>query len=127
MTTRSDDEGGDEVDLARLTRELDQARRRGAKQGVPALRKLELLAEQKRTPELTSDFDDYDLDEPRPGPPCYTLTFRHTTTKAIATSGHRSQQPAQRRSPARGRLWFEHVSRLRPRRCRAAAPAGYPA
>jgi Ni/Co efflux regulator RcnB len=58
---------GDSVDLARLTRELDQARKRGARQGVPAWRKLELLAEQRRTRELTSDFDDYDLDEPRSG------------------------------------------------------------
>ncbi|MEO6080344.1 MAG: hypothetical protein ABIQ86_11260 [Steroidobacteraceae bacterium] len=56
---------GDSVDLARLTKELDQARKRGAKQGVPAWRKLELLAEQRRTRELTMDFDDYDLDEPR--------------------------------------------------------------
>ncbi len=60
-----DEEGGDEVDLARLTKDMDSARRRGVKQGVPALRKLELLAEQKRTAELTSDFDDYDLDEPK--------------------------------------------------------------
>lgn len=64
----SDDEeleGGEEVDLARLSRELDIARRRGARGGIPAWRKLELLAEQRRTAELTSDFDDYDLDEPR--------------------------------------------------------------
>ena len=60
-------DGGDEVDLARLTKDMDQARRRGAKQGVPAWRKLELLAEQRRTAELTSDFDDYDLDEPKRG------------------------------------------------------------
>jgi hypothetical protein len=60
-----DDGEGEDVDLARLTRELDVTRRRGAKQGVPALRKLELLAEQKRTRELTSDFDDYDIDEPK--------------------------------------------------------------
>jgi len=32
---------------------------------VPAWRKLELLAEQKRTAELTSDFEDYDIDEPK--------------------------------------------------------------
>jgi Ni/Co efflux regulator RcnB len=62
-----DNGGGDEVDLARLTKDMDLARRRGAKQGVPAWRKLELLAEQRRTAELTSDFDDYDLDEPRHG------------------------------------------------------------
>lgn len=68
------DEADDEIletdenesaDLARLTRELDQARRRGPKQAVPAWRKLELLAEQRRTAELTSDFDDYEIDEPK--------------------------------------------------------------
>jgi len=58
-------EGDEEVDLARLTKDLDIARRRGARNGVPAWRKLELLAEQRRTAELTSDFDDYDIDEPR--------------------------------------------------------------
>ena len=58
-------EGGEEVDLVRLTRDLDTARRRGTRNGMPALRKLELLAEQRRTAELTSDFDDYELDEPK--------------------------------------------------------------
>ena len=65
-----DDEGldaeGEEVDLARLTKEMDNSRRRVAKQGMPALRRLELLAEQKRVAELTSDFDDYDLGESKP-------------------------------------------------------------
>jgi hypothetical protein len=60
------DEGeGEDVDLARLTRDMDIARRRSVKQGVPAWRKLELLAEAKRTAELTSDFDDYDIGEPK--------------------------------------------------------------
>jgi hypothetical protein len=55
----------DDQDLDRATRELEFARRRGgSKAGVPALRRLELLLEQKRTAELTSDFNDYDLDEP---------------------------------------------------------------
>ncbi|HYP79791.1 MAG TPA: hypothetical protein VEQ17_05855 [Steroidobacteraceae bacterium] len=58
-------EGDDDVDLAKLTKDLDSARKRGARNGVPAWRKLELLAEQKRTAELTSDFDDYDIDEPK--------------------------------------------------------------
>ena len=55
----------EEVDLARLARDMDLARKRGVRQGIPAWRKLELLAEQKRTAELTSDFEDYDLDEPK--------------------------------------------------------------
>ncbi|HYP81650.1 MAG TPA: hypothetical protein VEQ17_15270 [Steroidobacteraceae bacterium] len=58
-------DGDDDVDLAKLTKDLDSARRRGARNGVPAWRKLELLAEQKRTAELTSDFDDYDIGEPK--------------------------------------------------------------
>lgn len=58
-------EGDDDVDLARLTKDLDIARRKGARNGIPAWRKLELLAEQKRTAELTSDFEDYDIDEPK--------------------------------------------------------------
>ena len=56
-------EGDEEVDLARLAKEMDIARRRGARNGIPALRRLELLAEQRRIAELTSDFDDYDIDE----------------------------------------------------------------
>lgn len=56
----------EEVDLARLARDMDLARRRGSRPGIPAWRKLELLAEQKRTAELTSDFDDYDIDDPKP-------------------------------------------------------------
>ncbi len=60
-----DSEESESVDLLHLTRELEQSRRRGAKQGVPALRKLELLAEQRRTAELLSDFDDYEIDEPK--------------------------------------------------------------
>ena len=54
------------VDLARLTKDTGHSRAGAApRNGVPAWRKLELLAEQRRTAELTSDFDDYDIDEPR--------------------------------------------------------------
>ena len=56
-------EDDEEVDLARLAKDMDVARKRGARSGIPALRRLELLAEQRRTAELTSDFDDYDIDE----------------------------------------------------------------
>jgi hypothetical protein len=63
-----DEVADEEVDLARLARDMDLARRRNARAGIPAWRKLELLAEQKRTAELTSDFDDYEIDEPPPRP-----------------------------------------------------------
>ena len=56
---------GEDVDVARLARDLELSKSGKPRQGTPALRQLELLAEQKRIAELTSDFDDYDLDDPR--------------------------------------------------------------
>jgi hypothetical protein len=73
------DAGEEEVDLARLARDMDLARRRGVRQGIPAWRKLELLAEQKRTAELTSDFDDYELEDSKPSRAPrsrHTISFR---------------------------------------------------
>jgi hypothetical protein len=57
---------GEDVDLDQVNKELDLAKRRG-KLGDPAWRRLERIIEDKRTAELTSDFDDYDIDED-PGP-----------------------------------------------------------
>jgi len=54
----------DDVDLDRVTKDLEMAKRRGNKGADPAWRRLELLMEQKRTAELLSDFDDYDIDLP---------------------------------------------------------------
>jgi hypothetical protein len=48
--------------------DLDK-RKRGAPKGAePAWRKLERMMEQKRTSELLSDFDDYDVGDQRPRP-----------------------------------------------------------
>ncbi len=49
------------VDVDRVMRDMDQARRRGQKLGDPAWRRLERMLEEKRTAELVSDFDDYDI------------------------------------------------------------------
>ena len=55
-------EAGDDVDVDRVIRDIDQARRRGApKQGDPAWRRLERMREDKRTAELTIAFDAYDI------------------------------------------------------------------
>jgi hypothetical protein len=57
----------EDVDLDQVNKELDLAKRRGQKLGDPAWRRLERIIEDKRTAELTSDFDDYDIDdEPSP-------------------------------------------------------------
>ncbi|HTW37117.1 MAG TPA: hypothetical protein VMD49_00945 [Steroidobacteraceae bacterium] len=50
-----------DVDLDQVIKDLDLAKRRGARNGDPAWRRLEKLLEEKRTAELTSDFDDYDI------------------------------------------------------------------
>ncbi len=65
-------EAGD-VDLDQVIKDLDLAKRRGQRAGEPTWRRLERLLEEKRTAELTSDFEDYDVsgggedetDEPR--------------------------------------------------------------
>ncbi len=55
----------DSLDVDRLMQDLDK-RKRGAPRGAePAWRKLERLLEQKRTSELLSDFDDYDIGDGR--------------------------------------------------------------
>ena len=52
----------DDVDLDRVTKDLEMARRRGHKAtGDPAWRRLELLKEQKRVADLLADFDDYEV------------------------------------------------------------------
>jgi hypothetical protein len=54
-------DAGEYVDVDRVMRDMDQARRRGQKLGDPAWRRLERMLEEKRTAELVSDFDDYDI------------------------------------------------------------------
>jgi hypothetical protein len=57
--------GEDSLDVDRLMQDLDK-RKRGAPKGAePAWRRLERLLEQKRTSELLSDFDDYDIGDGR--------------------------------------------------------------
>ena len=54
--------GNDDPQLEHLIRDLESQKRRGGpKPGEPAWRRLERYLEQKRTAELLSDFDDYDI------------------------------------------------------------------
>jgi hypothetical protein len=54
----------DDADLDHLLKDLERQKRRGApKGGEPAWRRLEKYMEQKRTAELLSDFDDYEIEE----------------------------------------------------------------
>jgi hypothetical protein len=58
--------GEDSLDVDRMMQDIDK-RKRGAARHVeePAWRRLERMLEQKRTSELLSDFDDYDIGEGR--------------------------------------------------------------
>jgi hypothetical protein len=56
-------EATSEVDFDRLAKDLDAAKKRGQKLGDPAWRRLEKRKEERHTAELTSDFDDYNIDD----------------------------------------------------------------
>ena len=53
--------GGDDVDVDHIMRDVDSQRRRAPKGAEPAWRRLERALEERRTAELMSDFDDYEI------------------------------------------------------------------
>ncbi len=56
--------GGDDVDVDHIMRDVESQRRRAPKGGAePAWRRLERVMEERRTAELLSDFDDYEIDD----------------------------------------------------------------
>lgn len=52
---------GDDADLDHLIRDVEKQRRKAAKGQEPYWRRLERVMEEKRTAELMSDFEDYDI------------------------------------------------------------------
>jgi hypothetical protein len=65
-----EDEDADEIvsdddpDLDRAIKDMEIAKRRSIRAGEPAWRRLEQRLEQKRTAELISNLEDYDLNSP---------------------------------------------------------------
>jgi hypothetical protein len=57
----------DDAELDRAIKDMEIAKRRSVRVGEPAWRRLERRLEHKRTAELISDFEDYDIGEPAPG------------------------------------------------------------
>ena len=58
----SEDIGAEtDIDLDRVIRDMDIAKRRAPKAGEPAWRRLEQRLEQKHIAEQISDFEDYDV------------------------------------------------------------------
>ena len=58
--------GGDDVDVDHIMRDVDSQRRRAPKGAEPAWRRLERVMEERRTAELMSDFDDYEIGSAEP-------------------------------------------------------------
>src|ERR1700743_2573287 len=56
--------GSDDVDGDHIMRDVDSQRRRAPKGAEPAWRRLERVMEERRTAELMSDFDDYEIAGP---------------------------------------------------------------
>ena len=54
-------EVGGEEDVEHIIRDVESQRRRGPKGGEPAWRRLERVMEERRTAELLSDFEDYEI------------------------------------------------------------------
>jgi hypothetical protein len=69
-----DEDEGDEIvdddglDVDRVMKDIEIAKRRAAKSGEPAWRRLERRMEQQHTAELISDFEDYDIGDGTPRP-----------------------------------------------------------
>src|SRR5882757_766770 len=55
--------GGDDVDVDHIMRDVESQRRRAPKGAEPTWRRLERVMEERRTAELLSDFDDYEIDD----------------------------------------------------------------
>ncbi len=60
--------GGDDVDVDHIMRDVESQRRRAPKGAEPAWRRLERVMEERRTAELMSDFDDYEIGGTDEGP-----------------------------------------------------------
>jgi hypothetical protein len=54
--------GAEDLDVDHLLRDVESARRRAPKGCEPTWRRLERVMEERRTAELMSDFDDYQID-----------------------------------------------------------------
>src|ERR1700674_4067909 len=57
--------GGEDVDVDHIMRDVESQRRRAPKGAEPAWRRLERVMEERRTAELMSDFDDYEIGDAR--------------------------------------------------------------
>lgn len=63
------DDDTDDLDIDDLIQDLDKRKRSAARADEPAWRRLERYLDEKRTAELLSDFDDYEIGDDTAGRP----------------------------------------------------------
>jgi hypothetical protein len=86
--------GGEDVDVDHIMRDVESQRRRAPKGAEPAWRRLERVMEERRTAELLSDFDDYEIFDSNAG------DSSDEDDESKATSGeleHKSQRKKRSR------------------------------
>ena len=88
--------GGDDVDVDHIMRDVESQRRRAPKGAEPTWRRLERVMEERRTAELMSDFDDYEIGDADGGVLCEP-PMRSSPTRRRRT---RLRPEPRKRSPA---------------------------
>ena len=100
---------GDDADLEHLIKDLESQKRRGGpRPGEPAWRRLEKYMERKRTAELLSDFDDYEIGEEPDGGHALArrrrrLEARERMREAAAVEASESRQASRSAEHRKGR------------------------
>jgi hypothetical protein len=88
--------GGDDVDVDHIMRDVESQRRRAPKGAEPAWRRLERVMEERRTAELMSDFDDYEIaDAKDDGAPGSTDSDQSADSPAHADKGARKKRKSR--------------------------------
>ena len=82
--------GGDDVDVDHIMRDVESQRRRAPKGAEPAWRRLERVMEERRTAELMSDFDDYEIADAEDA-------FEGDEDEAEETPAHADKSPRRKK------------------------------
>jgi hypothetical protein len=88
--------GGDDVDVDHIMRDVESQRRRAPKGAEPAWRRLERVMEERRTAELMSDFDDYEIaDAPDEGASASADPHHSIDSRAHSDKGARKKRKSR--------------------------------
>jgi hypothetical protein len=89
--------GGDDVDVDHIMRDVESQRRRAPKGAEPAWRRLERVMEERRTAELLSDFDDYEIGDDRTDHADHADHADRTDHADFAEDGESAKTPGKKK------------------------------